>query len=817
MLAARGFWLGTLVALYAAPAALANAAAQPVSKGLLPAHAGAQKPSDAMSVYLEVSLNEINKGIAPFTQRGQSIYASREVLTQLGLFLPTATTYPVNLNTVNGLSVVFNQELQTLRLIAPVAWLNLPLTEMTNRPNQGRPAQTGNGFLVNYDLYATQSFGNNSAASSNLSAFTEWRAFGAPGLLNSTFLTRQASAQGGNYGALQNGTVRLDTVFSHSFPEQAITLNVGDTLTQALSWSRSLRIAGIQIGRNFALQPYTVTSPLVSFLGSSTLPSTAELYIDGIRQFSQNLPPGPFQFNAVPSINGSGEAQVVLTDALGRPQTLNFSFYYTPQLLRAGVSDFSGALGFVRKNYGITSNDYDSRPLGSGLFRYGLTNQLTLEAQGETTAGLVNAGFGGSWNSQRAGVFSASVAGSRYEARTGSQWRLGYSYNLGSFYFGASKQHANGNYLDAAALYGSPPVQDLTLARVGFNTADFGGFGVGYVGLKNVGSPASRYATLNWFRQLGGRASLSASLNRDLVNRDQSTVFLSLTIALGNRTTASASAQRDGLGNTQFTAQATESMPSDGGLGWRVAASQASGSSSGAANGAATPTNRTAQAELNYLGRYGRASGGLYDNAATRYGYASFSGGLVLMDSQLFATQTVQNSFALVNTQGFADVPVTLENRTIGTTNGAGYLLVPQLNAYQNNKIGIDTLQLPADVRVGKVTHLATPMDRAGVTVDFDLTAIKSATVILVDAAGKPLPVGALVQVNQHNGTPAVVGFDGMVYLDTLKDHNTVNVTLPASRTAPQPRRCTAEFTLPKHGDGIPQIGPLRCSPEVTP
>ncbi len=79
-------------------------------------------------------------------------------------------------------------------------------------------------------------------------------------------------------------------------------------------------------GTDFALQPYRITAPLPAFFGSATLPSDVELYVNGVRQYSGNVPAGPFQLNTIPNISGAGNAQVVLTDAaLGRATTLNFS------------------------------------------------------------------------------------------------------------------------------------------------------------------------------------------------------------------------------------------------------------------------------------------------------------------------------------------------------------------------------------------------------------------------------------------------------------------------------------------------------------
>ena len=187
-----------------------------------------------------------------------------------------------------------------------------------------------------------------------------------------------------------------------------------DTVTAATDWSRATRIGGVQLGTNFALQPYLVTAPLPSFVGSATLPSKVDLYIDGVRRYSGEVPAGPFSLNAgANQINGAGRAQVVLTDMLGQVSTLAFSLYNTPRLLGKGISDWSVEAGAVRRNYGLASFDYAHDPVVSATWRRGLSDHVTAEAHGEAGPSVVDLGFGGAWLlGASGGVVSASLGSS---------------------------------------------------------------------------------------------------------------------------------------------------------------------------------------------------------------------------------------------------------------------------------------------------------------------------------------------------------------------------------------------------------------------
>src|SRR6185312_10772244 len=98
------------------------------------------------------------------------------------------------------------------------------------------------------------------------------------------------------------------------------------------------RMGGVRFGTRFDLQPYFSPSPLPAFMGSVTLPSTAELYINGLRRYSGQVPAGPYRFENLPVVSGAGQATLVLTDALGQVTTLAFPIYGTTALLKKGLS-----------------------------------------------------------------------------------------------------------------------------------------------------------------------------------------------------------------------------------------------------------------------------------------------------------------------------------------------------------------------------------------------------------------------------------------------------------------------------------------------
>ena len=755
-----------------------------------------------LDLYLDVTLNGASAGLTHFYYREDELWASTQILQKLGFIIPSNTTEDIALNSLPDLKLNYNARQQTLNLVAPLAMLNLDTTVRSTRTNK-RPQPTASpGVLLNYNIYGTQT--QNSTKS--LSAYTELRAFNKHGVLSSTALTtaNHLGDNDNNRRDWDSRTVCLDTSWSQSFPDKLLTVRAGDILTGALSWTRSTRLGGLQIGTNFDLQPYRSTTPLPSFFGEATLPSAVELYVNGLKQYSGEVPAGPFELNTAPSFSGAGTAQLVVTDALGQSSTLNFSLYDVHRLLQPGLADWSVELGVVRENYGFDSFDYGSDIAASGTWRYGVNDHFTAETHAEVTSGLSNAGIGGTWLLGSAGgILFVSLAGSESRGQNGLQYSTNYSWNNSHFNIGLSATGTNGDYRDVGTQYGSAPVRRSEQISTGYSTQSLGRFGVSYNQVAQAERETTQFASAYWSKSVGRRLRLNANYNHDINDSNNNSAFVSASFSLDRNISLSNSLQHTN-NNTVIAAEASRSAPSAGGIGWRAQARQSLNDES---------TNRSSStdglAELNYLGRYGQAQAGIRSSGGGQASYASATGALVSMGGGLFAARQINSGFAVVSTDGIADVPVLLQNSPIGTTNSRGLLLVTPLNAYQDNKIGIDPLQLPADLRIDKVSIEATPTDRAGILVSFGITPVRSASVILVDNDNQPLPLGSQVRLITNTEVPStVVGFDGEVYLDTLDKRNILEVTTPADGI------CTVRFDYTKQGDEIPLIGPFICQKE---
>ncbi|MDW5442468.1 fimbria/pilus outer membrane usher protein [Polaromonas sp. SM01] len=787
-------------------------AAQPVSgPDVPPATELALEDAEAQELYLDVTLNGVAMGrLARFARQRGALSASAATLRELGLKWSgsAGASGLVALNQLPGLEVLYDAAQQRLIMTAALDLLDRPVTRI-GPVQESRalvdPASRVPGLVLNYDLYAQQGGGQQV-----LSGFSETRLFGiGPGVWSNTLISRSTSTQG---GPSSSDVVRLDTSWQQEFPDQMLSLTVGDLTSGALSWSRATRLGGVRLSRKFALQPYRITTPLASFQGAAVLPSTVDLFVNGLKQSSQQVQPGQFQLNGVPSLGGSGQAQMVITDINGQRREVSFDLYGAPQLLAAGLTDWSVDLGSVRRDYGLKSFAYGD-PMASGSARYGWSARTTLEAHAEAGPGAWQAGVGGLWLlGQQAGVVNASLAMSQNNMegidQKGAQWGLGYQWNSRRLTAALSTLRRDVGFRDVASQPNELLARGSDSAYLGLN--NFGGLG-GQLGLNFIrqqyfNSSPVRYAGLSWSYQMPGNAMLSFNVNRNLDNPAASSVYLSWSMPLERRVSVSATARSSG--NSQnLVFDASRSPPGDqGGWGWRVQA------------GAGDSSN--AQAQVSQLGRYGQWSAGLSQfggqgaasSAQTVFGSAS--GGLVLVQGQAYASRRVDDAFALVSTNGVAGVPVRLENRLVGETDARGMLFVTQLNAYQHNRLSIDTLRLPVDMHIDRAALEAVPDSRSGLLATFAMRRILAVELSLRDAQGQWLPAGSPVWLEApavaskpsaaNVPSTTVVGHDGLVYLEDPAPDATLRVQLPEGS-------CRAVLPLPTQASGLVDIGVLRC------
>ncbi len=741
-----------------------------------------------MQLYLELVVNQLPTGrVIGVVERNGRHFVGRDELLAVGVQLGVRQTDEVlPLDEIAGLHSEYDEGLQRLLLVVPSAWLAHQEIGST-RLFEPADAQRSPGALFNYDLY----YSDTSGAARSLSAWTEQRVFNDYGLVSNTGIWRRSFSFAGG----DDGYSRYDTSWRYDQQDSLRSYVAGDLISGALSWNSAVRLGGVQISRNFGLRPDLITYPLPRFSGDAAVPSSVELFINNARVSSDNLEPGPFTLNNVPFISGAGQATVVTTDVQGRRVSTSVPFYVTDQLLQKGLSDYSLSAGALRQAYGQKNFAYGD-VASSASFRHGVSDTFTVEGHAEAGEDLRLAGGGGSMAVGRWGTFSSALANSRFEGRFGQQYSLGYSYY--SPHFGVAMQHVQRSpgYADLSVVSAR---QNEVLGRflprrsdqltLSFSPAALGSFGIGYFDLRSDTGQRTQLLNLSWSRSILGHSSLYGAFNR-LLGESGYSAQLQLVMPFDLHTSFTAGMERNNRGRHTPRVGYSRSAPSEGGVGYNL--------------GYAGGTSDFMQASAAWRASQAQLQAGVYRDEGVQTYWGDLSGSLVLMDSALFASNRVDDAFVLVDTAGYADVPVRFEHQLLGKTDRNGHLLVPWVPSYYRGHYEIDPLGLPVNVRAPDVQQSLAVQRGSGVRLSFPLSEVNAASLILVDEQGHVLPRGSRVERVGHEDV-AYVGWDGLVYFESLEPENRVRVSLPGSA------QCETRFSLPAVTQDIVMLGPLAC------
>jgi outer membrane usher protein len=731
----------------------------------------------------------------------------------------------VLLDDIPTLRYEYQERQQTIRISVSDAYrigqafdLNGPAHARSDR------AQAGWGAVLNYDLLASSSV-LGPLTPYNSSLLLDSRLFSPYGTFAQSAILR------GSLGP-STDVVRLDTSFRYSDDSRMVSYVAGDAIGSGLAWSRPIRIGGVQAQSNFALRPDLVTMPLPSMTGTAVVPSTVDVYVNNIKTFSQDVPAGPFSINNVPLVSGGGNAQLVIRDSAGHETQSTLPFYASANLLKPGLTSWSVETGLPRLSYGSGSEDvYVGSIVGSATLRRGIFDWLTTESHLEGGAGVANGGVGAVIKTGNIGIADAAVSASTGQG-TGFQSYLSYETHLFGLDFSASTQHTFGSYTDLASAtarlqtLATVPAQSLTgffnyatvppylpplpvpatsTAAAAPLLASFGppraidrftlgiplrfdpnaNVSVSYIHLLDTLGTRSDIISGTYTRSLPLGASLFTTVFGNLGSGRSAGVFVGLTVPLGRLASASTSVSS----TRQASVDAVKSLGVDpGSYGWHIRDSE----------GPAIDR----EASTSYRSNYGTIQVGASENGSTSSVALELRGSITTMGGGVFLSNWIDDGFAVVDV-GARGVEVLSENRSVGTTNGQGLLLVPTLRAFQDNKLSVDPANLPVDVEIEDSHEVVKPADRAGVLVKFRTRSeTNSALVTFVRDDGGFIPAGSVGHT--ESGMEFVVGYDGEAFIRNLESNNRVSIEM-------KERSCRAAFAfLPRRGEQV-RIPSILC------
>lgn len=737
---------------------------------------------------------------------------SAERLRRLGFVLDhapgevTADNARVPLSGIPGLNWRYDEARQTVEIDAADIALTPVVLDVgrTPRPIDFDAITRNYGAVLNYGVYADAS-----DEGTHVSSQYDLR-----------FLTRHGVASTAGYTAWKSGGpdafghVRLDTSWRTVNVRNVIAWTLGDTIGSGGQMGGAYRLGGIQIQRDFETRPDLVTTALPVLNGSAAVPSTLDLYVNGLRYFTGEVARGPFQFRSLPNVGGGATATLVLTDAAGRETRIDRPVFFVPGLLPRGKLDFSVEAGFPRLHYGSESFDYLGDIAASGSVRYGLTDDLTIMAHTEAMSDLVNGSLGAAIRFGQIGTLTAGLAASRYDDLTGASYLLQAQTRLNGVNLFGGIEHSDADYRNivtatapdhpgawveptpviAPGVRGAPVLSAFSrrTERLGANfSVGRTGFNLGYTRVK-LADEDFGIANASVQHAFGNHLSLWGNAYQAFGDREDYGLVFGLSLRLGARSWASSNVARSAAA-TRIATRVTHNT-GEGEGSWSVSLSD-----NEVVSGAGDPYR---VADVRYRGGHTTLGAGVGQYGGGTHVDAYAEGAIALMDGVHFAP-SIDRSFAVVRGAG-PDTPVFVDTRQVTHTDANGRAFLPSLRSLARNTVAIDPRNLAVDMKAARTEIEVVPDDRAGVILDFGVEPEAAAILILVDEAGLFLPVGSVIML-EGGGDPVSVGYDGRAWLTGLAAHNRIVARRAGAA------ECSASFAFTPLPGGQVSIGPLTC------
>ena len=205
---------------------------------------------------------------------------------------------------------------------------------------------------------------------------------------------------------------------------------LGDTHTSSTTFQRAPDVLGFKLEHSPSL--LAPLNPIRSIGSQSFIlarPATVEVIINGAIAQRLHLAPGTFNLRDLPLRAGANDIELLITDDSGATRTLRFNSFSAAGLLAAGKSEWSLSGGVPSYSKDGTIAYVQNQIFGTGFYRFGLTNQLTVEAQAQADNHVAMAG-GGLVASNAFGIWTFNVATSLTDGDIGVGGAAGLTWEL---------------------------------------------------------------------------------------------------------------------------------------------------------------------------------------------------------------------------------------------------------------------------------------------------------------------------------------------------------------------------------------------------
>jgi outer membrane usher protein len=714
----------------------------------------AQVPDDVEPAFLLASVNgQATTLTATFWQRDGKWQADAEQWLKLGIVLTDAERKVAVLDAdALGVALTINQDAASVDLLVPIA--RLPRQTLGQGPTMPELSDPAPGVLINYNLAGQFTQGTQA-----VSVGHEARTAGRFGMLTTSGQVNWRNGAGADY-------VRGDSRWQFDDYGRQLLYQAGDVRSAGAT---STALGGVRIAKDPTLDPYTPTYPVPLIGGVALDASTVEILANQARVAQHDVSEGTFTVERFPLRPGRNAMDVVVRDALGREQIVSSQqLYFSPQMLRQGLTTWSVAAGAVRQG---TTNDYGKTGVSVEAAR-GLSDTWTVSGSAQTDGEHHNAIIGARTVLGAAGVLDVQAGQSSGQGGSGSFARVQYHYAGPRVGLAMSHERSDGFWQLSANDSLGLQARQRTQAAITWNSEDHKwrarASAVDLATAVHGHDQHIRYAEVGMGWQ-SGKQSLTASGLFDM-ERHATTLALGYRYQFNRGSMTATARQAPDLSRVALT----------GNVRTEVAGKPVS------VRGELAQVNGQQQARVSADARldhgWARVEASQQDGETRVNG--EFSGAVHIGRGGATWLPHVAGGYAVVEVAGVPGVPVRANGRTVGKTNSAGRVVIPDLRALVATPIRIDDRALPPGVQLATSELTVAPRRLSGARASFTVLAHDARAFTVHRAA--PIEPGT---VAQSAAGDTMIGFDGALFLEhprasqrlTITDKaGSCSITLPA-------------------------------------
>jgi len=664
-----------------------------------------------------------------------------------------------------GPDVSFDEAQTRLSIVLDPAELGTATAmDFTAQRRAGTPVSQANGLLLDYEL------GTSGSGSS--------RAFDATTRFNAALEAWQfIDERSATFVDGITHSFPLRTTIRRDWPERALRLDIGtlDVPDPGLATWNVLR--GVSFGTLIAGSAAANARLAATSLTTAVkFPSTADVYVNGVRQGSFAVNPGTFDLQGLRGFAaGATDVRVVLRDMFGNETVVQQNRYVGNNTVRAGAHEFAYQAG-------VDPHDTDKGLQLRASHLLGVTDFLTLTGRAEARKGFAEAQAGFALDVARFGEVGAGVMVGR--ARNEASPRGFFLTHVYTSRYWSSSTALLSRPEPSFGLDGTFVQRRTTQlsTRQAWATERGSQFTLNLGAARFADHARTSFWDVGFARRFGETVFLQATVGRSTLLGANVQLMLTWTPVPGYIGSSFTSSDRSGT--TQQLSYAK--LPTPGGSAWRVDARQQHGERSFTGYAEQDTGPGTVKANV-------QASG-----AANAWRLAWHSGLMAGYGTHTVGSN-VSNAAVVVDAQGLPGVGVYRNGMRVGTTDARGYYWVSDLPGYEELRVSLDENAIPMNRWYsGSDVHAVRPAPGSVVGVKFDIREVRSAEVGVRGAQLRDQRLyfssegGAEVSALLKNGTARVTG------LLTGKQKVT---TADGS--------CAGEVDVPKDG---PVVVEMQCS-----